>query len=177
MNVDMSSATPARSSLPVDPIELARSRWVEEGWGSSADGMAFVTSIMRVQQVLLSRVERELRPLGLTFARFEVLMILRFSRTGSLPVGKIGERLQVHPASVTNATQRLAAAGLLERHKNPEDGRGVIATITDIGREQADLGAARLNAEVFANVPLEPADQIVVNGLLRSLRQAFGDFD
>ena len=59
--------------------------------------MAVVTSIMRVQQVLLARVEAVLRPLGLTFARYEVLMLLRFSRKGCLPVGKIGERLQVHP--------------------------------------------------------------------------------
>ena len=96
---------PISQPLPDDPIDLAHSSWRDQGWGESADGMAVVTSIMRVQQVLLARVEAILRPLGLTFARYEVLMLLRFSRKGFLPVGKIGERLQVHPASVTNAVQ------------------------------------------------------------------------
>jgi len=57
--------------------------------------------------MFLSRADAELRPFGLTFARFEVLMLLSFSTTGSLPLGKIGERLQVNPASVTNAVDRL----------------------------------------------------------------------
>ena len=83
------------------------------------------------------RVEAILRPLGLTFARYEVLMLLRFSRKGCLPVGKIGERLQVHPASVTNAVQRLEAAGFVTRSANPVDGRSVLAEITQT-RHEAD---------------------------------------
>ena len=97
--------------MTFDPIEEARRQWVAHGWGAAADGMAVVTSVMRVQQVFLGRVEELLRPLGLTFSRYEVLMLLGFTRRGSLPLGKIGERLQVHPASVTNAIDRSAASG------------------------------------------------------------------
>ena len=80
-------------------------------WAAEAPTMAMVTSIMRLQQIFLARADAELRPFGLTFARYEVLMLLSFSTRGCLPLGKIGERLQVNPASVTNAVDRLEAAG------------------------------------------------------------------
>jgi len=167
--------TPAQP-LPDDPIDLAHARWRHEGWGDAADGMAVVTSIMRVQQVLLARVEAVLRPLGLTFARYEVLMLLRFSRTGRLPVGKIGERLQVHPASVTNAVQRLEQDGFVERSANPVDGRSVLAEITPRGRKLTERATAQLNTRVFEAVPGPPDDHRQIYDVLKSMRRSFGDF-
>src|SRR3954466_2049567 len=166
----------ANPLLAADPIDLARSRWCDEGWAEAADGMAVVTSIMRVQQVLLSRVEAILRPLGLTFARYEVLMLLRFSRPGSLPVGKIGERLQVHPASVTNAVQRLEADGLVCRVANPDDGRSILAEITESGRRLVERCTDQLNADVFEVVPIPLPQQERAFKALKGVRKAFGDF-
>jgi DNA-binding MarR family transcriptional regulator len=166
---------PARP-LPDDPIDLARASWMGRGWKDAADGMAVVTSIMRVQQVLLAQVETVLRPLGLTFARYEVLMLLCFSRKGSLPVGKIGERLQVHPASVTNAVHRLEDDGFVVRVANPVDGRSVLAEITAAGREAAGQATAELNERVFSAVPISASAQRDVYGVLKRMRRAFGDF-
>ena len=42
--------------------------------------MAFVTSVARVHQILMARIDACLEPFGLTFSRFEVLMLLLFSR-------------------------------------------------------------------------------------------------
>lgn len=159
-----------------DPIELAHRNWVEAGWADAADGMAFVTSIVRVQQLILGRIEELLRPHGLTFARFEVLRLLAFSRHGVLPVGKVGERLQVHPASVTNAVQRLEDAALVARHANPDDGRSVLATITPAGRALVERCTALLNDEVFSTLPLGTAQLDQGVGLLGDIRRAFGDF-
>jgi DNA-binding MarR family transcriptional regulator len=167
---------PPAQPLPDDPIDLAHASWRGQGWSEAADGMAVVTSIMRVQQVLLARVEAVLRPLGLTFARYEVLMLLRFSRKGCLPVGKIGERLQVHPASVTNAVQRLEQDGFVVRTANPIDGRSVLAEITPRGTELTEQATAQLNAQVFSIVPIPPAEQREVYTVLKSMRRAFGDF-
>lgn len=166
----------AREPLPDDPIELARANWERHGWAESADGMALVTSIMRVQQVFLARIEAILRPQGLTFARYEVLRLLAFSRRGVMPVGRIGERLQVHPASVTNAVQRLEADGLVVRSANPVDGRSVLAAITPAGRKLVDECTDRLNAEVFSIVPISPIDQRKAFDALKAARHAFGDF-
>ena len=162
--------------LAHDPIELAREHWARRGWSHAADGMALVTSIMRIQQELLARVDYELQPFQLTFARYEVLMLLEFSQHGRLPLGKIGERLQVHPASVTNVVQRLSDDALVSRVPNPEDGRSVLATITPAGSEAATAATEHLNRTVFTNLPLNPADQVAIYDKLTTVRQAFGDF-
>ena len=96
--------------------------------------MRAVTSLMRVHQLVLTELDELLRPLGLTFARYEVLVLLAFSRRGALPLGKIGERLQVHATSVTPLVKRLEAAALINRTPHPEDGRAVLASITARGR-------------------------------------------
>lgn len=168
--------SPQIATLRHDPIDLARQNWVEAGWQRAADGMALVTSVMRVQQLLLAQIESILRPHGLTFARFEVLRLLAFTRTGVLPVGKIGERLQVHPASVTNAVQRLEEAGLVERRANPEDGRSVLAEISASGRALVETCTHLLNEEVFADLPLTPEHSEQLVGALSELRRQFGDF-
>jgi DNA-binding MarR family transcriptional regulator len=165
-----------RPALPEDPIWRAAEHWRAHGWGDAADGMAVLTSVMRVQQIMLATVEEGLRPLGLTFARYEVLMLLLFSSRGSLPVGKVGERLQVHAASVTNAVRRLEADGFVRRVANPQDGRGVLAEITPAGREVAERATAVLNRDVFADLGLAAADEVALFRLLEQLRRAAGDF-
>jgi DNA-binding MarR family transcriptional regulator len=169
--------TTPRASTRTDPIALASENWEAAGWGDVSSGMALVTSIMRVQQLLLARVETTLRPFDLTFARFEVLMLLTFSSRGALPVGKIGERLQVHPASVTNAVQRLEEVGLVVRSANPDDGRSVIARITPDGRALAQRAAEALNAAVFSDVGLPPDRHEATLDVLAEWRRSHGDFE
>ena len=68
--------------------------------------MAAATSIMRVQQALLAEFDAIVGRHGLTFARYEALVLLAFTRSGQLPMSKVGERLMVHPTSATNIVQR-----------------------------------------------------------------------
>jgi DNA-binding MarR family transcriptional regulator len=168
-------AEPRRLSF--DPIAEAERQWGLHGWPDQAAGMAVVTSIMRLQQIFLARADAVLRPLGLTFARYEVLMLLSFSRQGALPLGKIGERLQVNAASVTNAVDRLEAQGLVTRVPNPDDGRGTLAAVTAVGRRVADRATVAMNANVFSDLGLdEPALSALFDSLVH-LRRAAGDFD
>ena len=162
--------------LRFDPIGEARRQWSSHGWGDAAPAMAVVTSVMRVQQLLLARADAALRPFELSFSRYEVLMLLSFSSRGALPLGKIGERLQVNPASVTNAIHRLEGQGLVEREPNPTDGRGRLARLTDEGRARAEAATEAVNAEVFGDLGLgsEGLDQLF--GLLCDIRRAAGDF-
>jgi DNA-binding MarR family transcriptional regulator len=163
--------------LPFDPIAEAQRQWEAHGWPDQARAMATVTSIMRLQQVFLARADAELRPLGLTFARYEVLMLLCFSSRGSLPLGKIGELLQVNPASVTNAVDRLEVQGLVTRQPNPDDGRGTLAAITPAGRQLADRATVAVNDHVFSDLGLDDASLAALFEALGRLRQAAGDFD
>ena len=136
----------------VDPITEARRQWVEHGWADAAPGMAAVTSIMRAQQVLLARVDEKLAEFELSFARFELLRLLAFTRHGELPLGKLGVRLQVHPTSITSAVDRLEAQGFVERQRHPTDGRTTLAVITRSGRRTVERATQVLNDEVFADV-------------------------
>ena len=161
-------------TLPYDPIDEAARQW-----GKRWDGvpqMHAVTSLMRVQQVLLGRLDGLLRPLGLTFARYEALVLLTFSSRGSLPLGKMGERLQVHPTSVTSIVDRLEAAGLVVRKPHPEDGRAVLAEITPAGRTLVEEATRALVGADFGLEALDDAGLRALSELLRPVRKAAGDF-
>ena len=161
-----------------DPIAEARRQWVAH-WGEEpAPSMSAVTSLMRVQQILMTRLNALLRPYGLTFPRYEALMILRVSRRGSLPLGKIGARLQVHPTSVTNLVDGLERDGLVRREAHEQDRRATLAIITGRGLEIADAATSVLNGARFGTAPLAEGDLESVSRILRALRadeDGFGD--
>lgn len=172
----MPPAHPAAPVESVDSIAEARRLWREHGWADAADGMAAVTSVMRAQAIMLRRVENALRPLGITFARYEVLMLLYFSRAGSLPMSLIGARLQVHQTSVTNAVDRLEAAAYVRRRPHPTDRRATIVLLSDAGRELADKATEVLNRDVFREPGLGPGGAVALVGQLDVLRRDAGDF-
>ena len=162
--------------LPSDPIAEAHRHWQEHGWADAADGMAAVTSIMRTQQILLARIEGVLKGFDLTFARFELLRLLSFTRHGSLPMAKASARLQVHPTSVTNAVDRLEAAALVRRVAHPTDGRATLVEITDAGLERVHAATLELNAAVFTRPGFDAAAIAELNRLLHGFRRDAGDF-
>jgi DNA-binding MarR family transcriptional regulator len=159
--------------LPFDPIERAGETW-ERHFGP-ASAMRAATSVFRVQQILLARFDEVLRPHRLTFARYEVLVLLTFSRTGELPLKVIGSRLMVHPTSVTNAIDRLVAAGYVGRRPNPADGRGVLAAITDDGRAVVEVATRALTDLDFGMADLPEAERDELFDLLRRVRLGAGD--
>lgn len=161
--------------MTTDPIREAHRQWAAHGWADAADGMAMVTSVVRVHQLLVERIERVLRPHGLTFARYEVLRLLAFTHAGALPMTKLGSLLQVHPTSVTSAVDRLEKQGFVRRERGETDRRVVLAAITEAGREVVEAATAGLNEEVFAKPGASPADVLALTELLGSVRAALGD--
>jgi DNA-binding MarR family transcriptional regulator len=161
-------------NLPFDPIARAGDLWARR-WGRSP-AMLAVTSIMRAQAILIAELDALLKPYELTFARYEALVLLTFSSSGSLPLSKIGERLMVHPTSVTNTIDRLERQGYVTRRPNPRDGRGVLAEITESGRDTVERATAELMAADFGLGAYDADDQGKIFDVLRSLRVTAGDF-
>jgi DNA-binding MarR family transcriptional regulator len=162
--------------LDFDPIEEAARQW-REHWGATpVPAMSAVTSIMRAHQILIARLNEALAPFEISFARYEALMLLFFSRRGSLPLGKMGARLQVHPASVTNLIDGLERLGYATREPHPSDRRTTLATITPRGREIAKQATDAMHQLRFGTQPLRRKDLETITETLRRLREGAGDF-
>ncbi|HVY11878.1 MAG TPA: MarR family transcriptional regulator [Mycobacteriales bacterium] len=160
--------------LPFDPIARAGEIWTEK-FGPAA-AMRVATSVMRAQQLLLARFDEILKPYGLSFARYEALVLLHFSRAGELPLSVIGQRLMVHPTSVTNTVDRLVGQGFVERRPNPRDGRGVLARLTPAGRKAVTRATADLMADGFGLDMYDEESLQQIFDQLRTLRVSAGDF-
>lgn len=165
-----------RASLRVDPIAEAKRQWLAHGWSDAAAGMTAVTSVMRAHQLMLARVDEALRPFGLTFARYELLTLLSFTREGRMSMASASARLQVHPTSVTNTVDRLQATGHVRREPHPEDGRATLVVLTDDGRELAVRATDALNRDVFTQPGLSPDDTDELVSIIARMRRAAGDF-
>ncbi|MEV4254433.1 MarR family transcriptional regulator, partial [Spirillospora sp. NPDC049652] len=74
---------------------------------------------------------------------FDVLTALR--RAGApyeLSPGRLLRATLVTSGTMTNRIDRLTAAGLVERHPDPADKRGVLVRLTDAGRTRVDTAFA-----------------------------------
>jgi DNA-binding MarR family transcriptional regulator len=162
--------------LPVDPLAEAKRQWLAHGWTDAADGMTVVTSVMRAQQLLLARVDATLKPFALTFARYEMLRLLAFSRAGRLPLSSVVARLQVHATTVTSTAERLVRDGLIVREPHPHDGRAALLALTDPGRALVEKATAALNSEVFSDPGISRDDATELVAIVARMRKAAGDF-
>jgi len=138
--------------------------------------MAAATSIMRAQQIVLAAVDDALKPFDLTFARYEALVLLTFSQRGSLPLGKMGERLMIHPTSVTNIVDRLEAQGLVRRLDHPTDRRTTLCEITPVGRSLVARATKAVTAVDLGIAGLSEREVETLTQLLGKLRVSSGDF-
>jgi len=161
--------------LPFDAIAEARRQW-HERWPQASTSMATATAAMRAQQIVLSAVDGVLRPLGLTFARYEALVLLSFTRSGTLPMGKMGSRLMIHPTSVTNIVNRLSNDALVTRSEHPDDGRSTLVRLTPKGRRLGERATRAVNEIHFGIEGLSDAEQNTFIKLVRTMRLAVGDF-
>ncbi|HEX2577314.1 MAG TPA: MarR family transcriptional regulator [Aquihabitans sp.] len=161
--------------LPFDPIEEAGRQWDKRWTGTGA--MQAATSVMRAQQIVLARVDEALKPWSLTFARYEVLVLLHFSKEGALPLGKMGDRLMLHQASVTNLVDRLEQQGYLRRVPHPTDRRTTLAELTAEGRAIVDDATQAVVAASIGVAELTDRDQRDLHRILKKLRAGAADFE
>lgn len=161
-------------ALDFDPIAEARRNWDANAW-AAGDAMQAATSITRAHQIVLRRIDETLAPFGLTFSRFEALALLAFSRQGSLPLGKMGDRLQVHPTSVTNTIDRLERDGLVERRAHPTDGRTTLAVLTAEGRTVVQHAQEALGGANFGFGDLDTPALRAIRDDIAPIRHGAGD--
>jgi DNA-binding MarR family transcriptional regulator len=88
----------------------------------------------------------------------------------------MGDRLILHPTSVTNIVDRLERQGLVERTAHPTDRRTTLASITDDGRRVVGKATEAVSSTGFGLAALTDDELDQLTALLRKVRVAAGDF-
>jgi DNA-binding MarR family transcriptional regulator len=130
-----------------DPVEEASRHWADRY--PDAQGFSSLVSLIRAYSVAVRSIEVVLRPLGLNLSRYEVLLLLSFTRAGRLPTMRLRDLLMVHGSSVTYLVDKLEEAGLVERQADAGDGRVLLVCVTDAGRVLVDDASRALAAAGF----------------------------
>lgn len=168
------AATTNSSGAPLDPIAEAVRQWEVHDLGA-LEHMEATTAIMRIQQILVTRIDSELRRYEVTFPQYEALVLLHFSRDGELPLGRMGRRLMVHPATVTNTVDQLEHKGMVKRRPHSEDRRSILARITPKGRRVATEASAALVGVKFGISAMTEQEARSVARIVRRFRLRIGD--
>jgi DNA-binding MarR family transcriptional regulator len=80
--------------------------------------------------------DRLLRPLGLTDAQFNILMLLKYqSESGRINQTQLGQMLLVNRSNVTGLVDRMEQAGWVERTAESGDRRVKMVQLTPSGRK------------------------------------------
>ena len=164
----------SRSPDDLDLVAEARRNWVDSGLGE-VDAMVAATSLARSHQIVLGRINQALSPMSLTFSRYEALALLGFARNGSMAMARMGERLQVHPTSVTSTTDRLERDGLVKRSPHPNDRRTTLAELTPTGRELLTEATAVLEGIRWGLGEVAGSQLRDLNANLADVRASAGD--
>ncbi|MGW0882331.1 MarR family winged helix-turn-helix transcriptional regulator [Streptomyces sp. NPDC002671] len=106
----------------------------------------------RLTDELLTDVESET---GVAPSSFEVLWFLTMRPNQAAPMHQLTRVLGFSTAGTTKVVDRLAEAGLVERHPSPSDRRVNLAALTAAGAEVA-ASAARTLAGALRQRLLEP---------------------
>jgi DNA-binding MarR family transcriptional regulator len=96
-----------------------------------------------------------LEPLGLTYPQYLVMLVLWESP--EVTVSQLGERLQLDSGTLSPLLKRLESAGLIARHRRPDDERSVLVTPTAAGDELRSQ-TARFPEQICAATGLGPDD-------------------
>ena len=98
-------------------------------------------------------------------AQFRMLVVL--DTYGALKLTKLAEHLAVTPSTVTRMTDRLSAAGLINREANPASRRELVAALTETGSATVRAVTHRRRVEISRVVTRMPASRR--QGLVRAL--------
>lgn len=130
-----------------DPVEVAARRWGDRY--PETERFRALTALVRTYGVALRSIEQILRPVGLNLSRFELLLVLSFTRAGALPMMRLRDILMMHGSSVTYLVNRLVEAHLVERSDDPSDRRVSLVGITPAGRDVVERAANLLVQDGF----------------------------
>lgn len=126
----------------------------------------------RANDALGRILDRELQAQrGITLTEYLLLLTLRYSPAGQLPLGDLAGEVPLTKSGVTRLVDRMEVAGFVERSPCATDRRIIYAVITASGR--AELRKAwpvhRRGIDAHFARNLSDADAVVLRDLLRRI--------
>ena len=122
----------------------------------------------KLHQRAAAEFRRALEPTGLTPPQFGVLALL-YGRSGQRQAA-LCERGAIDPNTMVGIVDRLEAAGLVARRRDPRDRRAYLVRITPKGRRTfEDCTPLRNQAASRSWAALSPAEQNQLRDLLRKV--------
>jgi DNA-binding MarR family transcriptional regulator len=91
-------------------------------------------SVLRAHAAVVPRLERELAAVGMPLSWYDVLLELNSAPDRRLRMTELGARAVLSRERVSRVVDELERAGLVRRERNPDDGRSLLAVVTDDGR-------------------------------------------
>jgi DNA-binding MarR family transcriptional regulator len=158
-----------------DEVDDIVARWQAERPDLDVEPLQVLSRISRLARHLDRARRAAFAAHGLEAWEFDVLAALR--RQGApyqLSPGALLHATLVTSGTMTNRIDRLAARGLVRRHPDPQDKRGVLVELTDAGLRSVDAAMADLLEREHGLLAALPADQQQeLAGLLRILLAPF----
>jgi DNA-binding MarR family transcriptional regulator len=145
--------------------------------GRDDDFRRLVDDMVRFGAALQRIRENLAQNMGVSPPQYSLLMKLARSNAPALTATHLASALNVTVAFVVTESSKLAAQDLIQRQRNPRDGRSVLISLTDKGRQKLIDAApliCRVNDELFAPLTRPGMEQLArtTAALLRSSKTA-----
>jgi len=97
-------------------------------------------ALYAASRAVTQRYRPLLEQLGVTYPQYLVMLVLW--ENGAATIKRLADELQLDYGTLSPLLKRLAAAGLVERHRRDEDERSVEITLTPAGEELKERASA-----------------------------------
>ncbi|WP_329957554.1 MarR family winged helix-turn-helix transcriptional regulator [Nocardioides anomalus] len=110
-------------------MEAEETRWLDVGQQRSWRALVMGTTL------LFDRLDEDLRRAhDISLVEYEILVRLS-ERDGQMRMAALADALAHSRSRVTHTVTRMEKQGLVQRSSSPEDGRGILATLTEKGHD------------------------------------------
>jgi len=169
---------PARA-IEADHVDAIVGQWASERPGLDVSAMAIIGRLGRLDKAIRPLLDAVFTRHGLESWEFDVLATLvRSGAPHQLTPGQLLDSVMITSGAMTNRIDRLEGRGLVERVKNPADGRQVLVTLTSAGLATVDAALVDHVANesaIVEGLSLAERDELVV--LLRRLSHVVAAFE
>lgn len=163
-----------RIEQSLDRRELPES-WREEMGDVDLDVVLIMMTLARLSRQVQDHYQSDLRTLRTTYSEYAALHALLISGPPyAMTPSLLNETLGLSSGGITKTIDRLESEALISRSPDPQDGRGVLVTLTDKGRQKTHriFGAGLVHYSKVLGT-LSPDERRDVADALKLLFDAF----